>query len=504
MKKRSTRRTFLKVGSGVLCGLALAKSGQAIAAGKPAQNWTESFDVIVIGSGLAGLVSGISALENGAKKVVILEKMGMEGGSSAISNGTISVPGSPLQKEQGIDDSPEKMLADVMAAGNGYCHLPLTKALVDNGVEAFNYIVRHGAKFKNTVMQPGGMKTKRLLQPDNNSANGLLKPLRASFLRLGGKIITCCRADRLIQDESGAVTGVAVRTDYHFDLRLHSDDLENTTGTPGRYEAKKAVICCTGGFEADKSFRNQEQPQFSGAFTTEHGGATASGFRILAGAGARMIHCSLYRPAFPCTDEQPLGMMVDPASGKRFVREDAGRIPVFHAASKLLASNGNRIPLSILDQDAYELVPNKLRMQKNQDAGYVFKFDSLEALAKHFDIPQAQFMETIKSYNAMVKANKDTEFGADFTSIKGNIVDKAPFYAVQVRPNLTYSLGGALITPKAEVVSLATEKPISGLYAAGEATAGVHGGMRLGGCAILDCCVFGMLAGKNAARHKRA
>lgn len=500
--KQTTRRTFLKR-AGMLGGLTLIPS-TALAAGKNEKTWTETFDVIVIGSGLAGLVSGLSALENGAKKVVILEKMGMEGGSSAISNGTISVPGSPLQKEQGIEDSPEKMLADVLKAGRGYCHIPLTQTLVERGVDAFSFIVKHGAQFKSTIMQPGGMKTKRLLQPDDNCTSGILRPLRASFIRLGGEVRTCCRVDRLIQDADGAVIGVAARTDYHFDTRLVSDDLENKTGFTVNYRATRGVICCTGGFEADRNFRSQEQPQFRGAFTTEHPGATASGYRLLALAGARMIHGALYRPAFPCTDEQPLGIMIDPATGKRFVREDAGRIPVFHAASEVLARNGQRVPLSILDQDAYELVENKHRMQTNADAGYVSKFDSLEKLAEHYGIPLPALKETIAKYNQMVQAGEDTEFGASFKATQNNLVDKAPFYAVMVRPNLTYSLAGALITPQAEVISVATEKTIPNLYAAGEATAGVHGAMRLGGCSILDCCVFGMTAGKNAASRKKA
>ena len=81
-------------------------------------------------------------------------------------------------------------------------------------------------------------------------------------------------------------------------------------------------------------------------------------------------------------------------------------------------------------------------------------------------------------------------------------MDKPPYYAVMVKPNLTYSLAGALITPKAEVVSVLDDAPIPGLYAAGEATSGVHGAMRLGGCAILDCCVFGMLAGRNVMAER--
>ena len=315
--------------------------------------------------------AGLSALESGAKRVALLEKMGMIGGSTAISNGTISVPGSPLQKAQGIEDSPEAMLKDLLKAGKGFCHPELTKTLVGNGVEAFDFIVKHGAKFKNTVMMPGGMTAKRLLQPDYNGATGLLAPLRESYLKMGGQLILCCKVDRLLLDRDGRVEGVAARTDYHFNTRLKSDDLENKGGTPVRYRAKRGVICCTGGFEADRAFRSQELPQFDGAFTTEHPGATASGYRMLAAAGARMINGTLYRPAFPCTDEQPLGMMLDPATGKRFVSESADRVAIFHAASKVLASNGRRMPLSILDGDAYELVENKHRMEKNAGAGYV-------------------------------------------------------------------------------------------------------------------------------------
>ena len=137
----------------------------------------------IVGSGLAALVAGRSALESGAKRVALLEKMGMIGGSTAISNGTISVPGSPLQKAQGIEDSPEAMLKDLLKAGKGFCHPELTKTLVGNGVEAFDFIVKHGARFKDTVMMPGGMTAKRLLQPDYNGATvpmSVRRPCRTS------------------------------------------------------------------------------------------------------------------------------------------------------------------------------------------------------------------------------------------------------------------------------------------------------------------------------------
>ena len=123
-------------------------------------------------------------------------------------------------------------------------------------------------------------------------------------------------------------------------------------------------------------------------------------------------------------------------------------------------------------------------------------------MAEHYKIPLDTLKATIEEYNAMAEKGEDTAFKADFAKTKNNKVDKPPYYAVMVKPNLTYSLAGALITPKAEVVSVLDDAPIPGLYAAGEATSGVHGAMRLGGCAILDCCVFGMLAGRNVMAKK--
>ena len=108
-----TRRAFIQTGAVALCGLAAAPALAKPRKPKDA-DWTETFDVIVIGSGLAAFVAGLSALESGAKRVALLEKMGMIGGSTAISKGNISVHGSPFQKAQGIEDSPEAMLKDLL------------------------------------------------------------------------------------------------------------------------------------------------------------------------------------------------------------------------------------------------------------------------------------------------------------------------------------------------------------------------------------------------------
>ena len=81
---------------------------------------------------------------------------------------------------------------------------------------------------------------------------------------------------------------------------------------------------------------------------------------------------------------------------------------------------------------------------------------------------------------------------------------KAPFYAMRLTPKLHYCMGGIAVNPRSEVLSTATLAPIPGLYAAGEVTGGVHGMDRLGGCSSVDCMVFGLEAGRNAAAYLKA
>ena len=81
---------------------------------------------------------------------------------------------------------------------------------------------------------------------------------------------------------------------------------------------------------------------------------------------------------------------------------------------------------------------------------------------------------------------------------------KAPFYAMRLTPKLHYCMGGIAVNPRAEVISTATLAPIPGLFAAGEVTGGVHGMDRLGGCSSVDCMVFGLEAGRNAAAYLKA
>merc|ERR1712012_1173792 len=84
--------------------------------------------------------------------------------------------------------------------------------------------------------------------------------------------------------------------------------------------------------------------------------------------------------------------------------------------------------------------------------------------------------------------------------IPGSAVKSEPFYVAIITPVIRYCMGGLEIDVNSAVVG-ANGQAIPGLYAAGEVAGGVHGNNRLGGNSLLDCVVFGRVAGKHCAKY---
>ena len=135
--------------------------------------------------------------------------------------------------------------------------------------------------------------------------------------------------------------------------------------------------------------------------------------------------------------------------------------------------------------------------------GTVKKFDTLEALAKHFGIKQDAFLAEVKKFNNFVKEGNDKDFHRILKFNKGLDVSKPPFYGIEVCPKIHHTMGGVKINTKAEVINV-DGKVIPGYFAAGEVTGGVHGGNRLGGNAQADIIVFGRIAGNSASAYAKA
>merc|ERR1719242_1463338 len=84
--------------------------------------------------------------------------------------------------------------------------------------------------------------------------------------------------------------------------------------------------------------------------------------------------------------------------------------------------------------------------------------------------------------------------------IPGSKVKTEPFYVAIITPVIHYCMGGLEIDVNSAVVG-SNGQAIPGLYAAGEVAGGVHGNNRLGGNSLLDCVVFGRVAGKACAKY---
>ena len=173
------------------------------------------------------------------------------------------------------------------------------------------------------------------------------------------------------------------------------------------------------------------------------------------------------------------GIMIDKKTGKRFVNELADRKTRADAMFKVIGDPKKpNYPFTIADSDEGVLAAQTL--EKCLERKVVLKFDSIEAVAKHFGVPLEPFKAQIKEYNEGVKAGKD-EFGKPIDKFIKPI-EKAPFYVMEGVPKPHHTMGGVMINSKGEVLDTETGNPIPGLYAAGEVVGGPHGASRLGSC----------------------
>src|SRR6056297_1195100 len=156
-KKGISRRAFIQsatVGAGAVTLLGFgsrpAKAAQSMV-------WAdEEADVVVVGSGFAGLAAAIEAREAGAS-VKIIEKMPIAGGNSRINGGLVAAVDSPKQRAQGIRDSVDIYMDDLLKAGRGLNHPDLVKFLGRNTWPAVEWSIKHlGVEYADRLVHLGG------------------------------------------------------------------------------------------------------------------------------------------------------------------------------------------------------------------------------------------------------------------------------------------------------------------------------------------------------------
>ncbi|MBA4347661.1 MAG: flavocytochrome c [Clostridiales bacterium] len=458
----------------------------------------EHFDVIVIGSGFAGLAAAIEAMRAGAS-VCVLEKMKAAGGNSIISDGGIAVPASREQAEQHIEDSKELFYEDMMRAGLFFNRPALVRTLADNANDAFEWTKSYlGVPYLDKIEIFGGHSVARCFTAKGITGGTIIKQMLEKVKELKIPIRYQHKFLEFLREENGNIVGMRILRGYDY---LHPE-----AGEKVRLYANRGIVLATGGFGADVAFRQAQDPRLDENLdTTNKPFATAEALQEVLRIGAQPVDLSKVQlgpwaspnergygvgPYFSEYVVFQYGIVVDPDTGKRFCNELADR----KTLSDALLSIGHPC-VGIADQACVER--SGWSIEKCLKKGVVKSFDSIESLAEEYSIPIDSLKHTIELFNQDIQTGKDSLFDKPILEDAPKI-QNPPFFAMRLWPKVHFTMGGVGINERAEVLDR-DGRPIPHLFAAGEVTGGVHGASRLGSCSITDCLVFGKIAGKNAA-----
>ena len=490
---------------GSLAGAATLVGSAAFAAAPKTQKWDETVDVIVIGSGFAGLAAAIEAKKAGAN-VIVLEKMATFGGNSIINGGILTATGCPQQKLHKIEDSVDLLEKDILTAGNYMNYSEKVRYLAEHALSNYEWTVKElGVQYlPDAIGQEGGHSVPRYVTTTNGSGSGIVTKELDKCKELGIPLRNRVFVEHIIRGENG-VEGVQVREGYRFP--------KAQSGKVKFIRATKGVILCYGGFSADVKFRMFQDPKLNGTLdTTNQPGATSELWRETSAIGALQVQNDWIQCGpWGCPREKGMGIgwqfnqtaaaeygLWVNADGKRFVNELANRKV---RADAIMVEQAKGLKCFAICNEPNVQPLKKQRpgfLEKMLERKIVEKYDTLEALAKGAGIKAEALVKQVEAFNGVVKAKSDPEWSRFINNDQVPLVE-GPWYVCELQPKVHHCMGGLVTDNECRVLDVRTYEPIAGLYAAGEATGGVHGAVRLGSVAILDCLVFGRLAGQKAA-----
>lgn len=500
----NSRRRFLKrVGAAGVAGMTIPMIvGSAKAS---ATSWDETYDLVIIGSGFAGLAAAIEARQRGLEKVAIFEKMPYFGGNSAINGGLFAAPGTPLQQQEGVTDSVDTMVADQLAAGRGVAHEPLLRHIAAHAPDALQMCIDAGAEFHPYLQQLGGHSVPRTYQTTVSCGAGIVRPLLNKCRELGVVTRNRSRFSKFIQEDDGRVVGVSLDTRYYYDRDVSEGSTINVRGTHG-------VLVATGGYSQNIELRAAQDPTLTAEVTSTNApGATGEAMLAMFRLGAIPVHLAYIQSGpWASPDEGGFGYVsnysifnfphsvaINRSTGRRFMNEIADRKTRADAELANRDENGDPLPPILIT--SYDDAMEHPSAKKVLRYGVGWKFDDLDTLAAEFGVPLEPLKAQVDEYNEYVKDGEDRQFGKLMDNAKGKFIE-APYMVVRLWPKVHYCQGGVAINVDAEVIDSATGAPIPGLYAAGEVTGGIHGVSRLGSCSIPECMVMGITAAQSVAR----
>ena len=484
------------------------------------------YDVIVVGAGNAALAAAVSAREQGARRVAVLEKAPEElrGGNTHYSGGLLRfayarsedlrpiVPDAERQVPgffRDVEPYPaESFRTDLMRVTEGRSDPELSEILIGRSYDTISWMAQQGivmepavslsaVRVGNTVKwSPGAVIRAR------HEGVGLSKMWFEIAQKRDVEIRYRTNAVGLTHDRRGRVTGVAVSD---------PDGL-------GELTAQAVVLGC-GGFEANPEWR----ARYLGR-PWDH--AKVRGTRYNTGDGLRMAldmgalphgqwtgcHSTPIDAEAPphgdrkLTDKTnrlsyPYGVLVN-RLGRRFF--DEGEDFQFYTYAKLggiILNQPSGVAYQIFDAKVADLLEGRYKTGKPMVA------DSLAALIEQLPLDRGAAGQTLADYNAATGAGAFDPTARDGLGTTGlglpksnwaQRLDTPPFVAYPVTGGITFTFGGVRVNERAQVMSTSWA-PIPGLYACGEMVGGLFHTNYPGGTGLMSGAVFGRLAGAEAA-----
>ncbi len=510
---KTSRRSFIRgaaagMGTAGLATLGVSKAGSTQF--DQIQKWDYEAGVVVLGIGGAGLVTAITARDNGAD-VLILEKA-----AEAHAGGNTRVSGQGYWCPSDFDNS----VAYQNAMSDGY-PIPddVTRAFHQRSIHITEWLEKIGADMRTIPTKgeypefPGG------------AGNVCWAEVGQGYQRLWLLLIDNAHKRKIrVQYEMPAVELIQ---DYR--TKEVRGVVAESQGRRVYVKAKKAVVLCTGGFENNQEMIRDYLLMPCG-YPKGSPYNTGDGIRMAMAIGADLWHMDNQAgPDFnfrPPDKDWAFGYAFSPpGNGWIWVAKDAtrftnetyftkhGKIP-FHG---IYIHVPTPLPVHLVFDETmrkagplyradyffcwYAMI-EKYRWSEDSSAeiekGWIVKADSLRELAGKIGKDPDTLERTVATWNKSCAAGNDSEF--DRPADKMAPIQTPPYYAAEFVPAFTNTQGGPRRNGAAQVLDT-KRKPIPRLYSAGE-LGSIYSYHYQGGGNIAECIVFGQIAGENAAAEK--
>ncbi len=457
------------------------------------------FDVVVVGGGIAGLCAALAAREQGAS-VMLAEKspLAERGGNTRFADAQMRFPHEA--DEYGVRTyTEEEMIDDMMRISRGRANRELIETLVRNAAETVEWLTELGIEW-----EPGYPHTAGYRRSPKTGGQGLVDTL---FRRLDGRDgVTSydTAAVELLLDAERRVTGVRCSS---------PDGLVDLL-------ARGGVVLACGGFQANVQMRVAHLGRFADSLIlrgSRHN--TGEGIRMALDIGAQPAgqwgdyHSAVIDARSPAVEcgvtalyNFQMGIIVD-GHGQRFLDEGEDfRDHTYVKFGKAIIEQADGTAFCIFDQ---QMVQREEFARAWRPVGPPIEATSIRELATALSIAPEQLAQTVDGYNRAVQPGEfdldrlDGKHTEGLTPAKSNwamTLEEPPFVAVPVTGGITFTFGGLKVDSAARVIDVA-EKPIKGLYAAGEPMGEIFYHNYPGASSVIRGAVFGRIAGREASER---